>query len=95
MKDQTTLKYAPVTVLVRHRGRFRELPVIRYVAHPPNAHPKECPLVTDCTALELVTEAGSRWHGCEEAFINSELRMVIRGFDTRNELVAKWENATL
>jgi hypothetical protein len=86
-----TPRYAPKTVMVRKGGRYVEAPITGYIAHPPNAHPKHCPLVPTCTAVEFITPYGSRWWGCEKAWINSELRMVMSGFDLRNELINKWE----
>ena len=95
--DNTTVRYAPTTMMMKaNKGRgfnFYKVPVVRYVIHPPNNHPKECPLVKECTAIEFVTEYGSRWWGVGRAWINSELRVVATGFDVRNELVNKWEVA--
>jgi hypothetical protein len=85
-------RYAPSHVLVTH-GNFGafNLPVHQYKVHLPNAHPAKCPIKPDMTVLELVTIAGSRWYGVERAYINSELRMVIAGFDSRDEVRSNWE----
>lgn len=60
-------------------------------AHPPGSHPEGCPLVPECTALELKTEGGfSRFYGVEKAYINSRLRMVVVGFPAAFEEMAAW-----
>jgi hypothetical protein len=81
-------RYAPSHVIIASRTAL--LPVLRYIVHLPNQHPAKCPLIAECTALELQTESGSRWYGCERAWINSELRMVVMGFDARDEVRSKW-----
>lgn len=90
-----TPRYAPdrVLVFVGSAGQHRamDLPVLRYIAHPAGHHPKGCPLIAECTALELQTEFGSRWYGCERAYINSELRMVVVGTNPRDEVRMGWE----
>ena len=90
-KDTATVRYAPNHVFIVSKGKMINAPVLRHIAHPPNAHPKQCPLVPECTAIEFITAYGSRWWGCDKAWINSELRMVASGFDMRNELVNKWD----
>ncbi len=87
MEQDMIPRYAPSKV-VTVQGRA---PVSQYVAHPPNAHPPKCPLVPECTALELRSEVGSRWYGVERAYINSELRMVVVGFPALFEEMAAWE----
>ncbi len=66
-------------------------PVTRWVAHPPSDDRPGCPLVPTVTALECVTDKGSRWYGCERAYINSELRMVVVGFPAAFEAVRAWD----
>src|SRR5206468_12138826 len=89
MRDETP-RYAPDKVMVVNGSRHGYAPVVAYRAHPPNAHPIGCPLVSDCTALELITASGSRWYGCDRAWINSELRMAVQGFPARFEEIATW-----
>lgn len=84
--DDLTPRYAPDTVITVS-GRY---PVDRAIAYPPGQHPPRCPLVPDCTALELRTRGGSRWYGCQRAYINSELRMIVVGHDRRDEVRATW-----
>jgi hypothetical protein len=93
MKDEVP-RYAPEKTFIVRKGLAYELPIVRYVSHPPNNHPPGCPLVNDCTALEMVTEVGSRWWGFDKCWINSELKMVIQGFDDRNEIVSGWKVCT-
>lgn len=83
-------RYAPSEVMKAGHGR---LPVLSYRVHPPVSDPKDrnAPIVASMTALECVTSAGSRWYGCERAWINSELRMVVSGFDARFEEMGRWE----
>src|SRR5690349_10952274 len=90
--DDLTPRYAPDRVIVisgPERKAYAE-PVHKYIAHPEGAHPKGCPLRPDCVALELVTTFGSRWYGCQRAYINSELRMVVVGANSRDEVRMQW-----
>jgi hypothetical protein len=88
-----TPRYAPERVIIA--SRMALLPVLSYIAHPAGAHPEKCPIKSDMIALECKTEAGSRWFGCERAYINSELRMVTVGFDSRDEVRSKWPVAEI
>ena len=90
----TTPRYIPDRVMIVSPGFMGAVRVHSARAHPPNAHPAECPIRADVTALELVTAYGSRWYGCERAWINSELRMCVSGFDERFEEMRAWPNAT-
>jgi len=81
-------RYAPLIVMTAHAG-YQHVTGSR--AYPPQQHPAKCPLVNDCTAVELVTPNGSRWYGVRSAWINSELRMVVTGFSAKFEEMAKWE----
>lgn len=80
-------RYAPSTVLVRGVP----CPVRAYTAHSPGKHPAGCPIAPEFTALEMVTDRGSRWYGFEKAWINSELRMVVSGFAAADTVRARWE----
>lgn len=64
--------------------------VLRIQSYPPNTHP-ESPLIPDCTAIELTTQFGTRWYGVDSAWINSELRFVIKGFPSNFSELSKWE----
>ena len=79
-------RHAPKTIMTLHGVR----PVLRYISHPPGQHPPGCPLVADCTAVEMITDAGSRWQGCEQAVICSSLEMHLIGLNPRNELTRAW-----
>jgi hypothetical protein len=83
-----TPRYAPTHVIIARAMAL--LPVTRYIAHPAGTHP-DSPIKNDMMALECITAKGSRWYGCESAYINSELRMVVVGFDSRDEVRSKWE----
>jgi ABC-type phosphate/phosphonate transport system substrate-binding protein len=39
----------------------------------------------------IAANGQSRWYGCIRAYINAELRMVIVGTNSRDEVRAKWE----
>ena len=87
-----TPRYAPIKVIViRSDGKGVMAPVTGAIAWPSGNHPAGCPLIPDCVALELQTEFGPRWFGCEHAYINSELRMVVVGTNERDEVRMKWE----
>lgn len=85
MMTDRTPRYTPETVMTLKGIR----PVVRAIAHPPGSHPAS-PIKNEMTAVELVTEAGSRWYGCERAWINSDLRMVVQGCDSRDEARMSW-----
>ena len=81
-------RYVPSHILMIGRGI---VPVTSYIAHPANNHPAYCPIKAEYVALELITPYGSRWYGCERAYINSELRMVVMGCDDRDEVRMAWK----
>jgi hypothetical protein len=83
----TTPRYAPRTVLMLGRG---EVPVTSVRFYPPGQHPPRTPIVKDVGALELVTPYGSRWYGFDRGYINAQLRMVVEGFDKRDEVRSRW-----
>lgn len=85
-----TPRYAPDTVLVVNGNFCGEVPVTSYVVHPPGSRPEGCPIKSEYTVLELRTNSGSRWYGCKEAYINSELRMIVIGTHPRDEVRMKW-----
>jgi hypothetical protein len=80
-------RYAPDKVIIARAMKL--MPVTQAKFHPAGSH--KGPIRSDMNALELVTDAGSRWYGCERAWINSELRMVVVGFDVRDEVRRTWE----
>lgn len=84
-ETDTTPRYTPDFVVCRTTNA----PVVRRVVHPPGTH-AHSPIRNDMTALELVTEHGSRWYGVERGWINSELRMVVCGFNARFEEMCAW-----
>lgn len=86
-------RYVPDwTIALGFHGGMITVPVVSVRAFPPNTHPKNCPIVADMTAVEMVTARhGSRWWGFERAYINSELRMVVIGFSSRCEIRSRWE----
>lgn len=96
-------RYAPSTVSVHRQlqggGTLRaELVDVRsYVVHPAGDIPPGCPLMmaTDIetgkkwTILECLTDYGSRFYLFEGAAINSELRMVVWGFNARDYVLSR------
>ena len=81
-------RYAP-----RHVMTLRGIsPVIRAVFYPIGSHPEGCPILDTYAVLELVTDnGGSRYFGCEKAWINSELRMIVQGCNSKDEIRMKWK----
>ena len=92
----TIRKYAPKTTHIysSDHGALREVPVKRYIAHNPGAHPENSPIRADMYALEMQTDFGTRWHGFVKCYIDSSLRMVCELAENqeRDEVIAKWEN---
>jgi hypothetical protein len=80
-------RYAPSEIICKGI----KVPVLSYHVWPVGQHPEGCVLIEDCVALELRTVYGSRWFGCENAWINSELRMVVVGFPARDEVRRTWK----
>ena len=87
----TTPRYAP-DVVMTIKGRS-QVTGSRFC--PAGTHPDKCPIRADWPALELRTIHGSRWYGCQKAYINSELRMVVVGFPAGFEEMAAWEPAKI
>lgn len=90
--DDMSHRYAPTEVWVAGRGAARPAlrPVQRYIFHPAGTH-VESPIQDGIGTLECVTDFGSRWFGCDRAYINAELRMVVVGHNPRDEVRARWE----
>ncbi len=84
--------YAPKSILTV-RPKPIEAPVIRSLAYPDGAIPADIPIRKDAglSAVVLISEYGRRSYGCQRAYINSELRMVMV-FDEmpRCEVMRKW-----
>ena len=87
MTTEQIHRYAPAITAISGRPQVR---IREYKTYPPGQHPKECCIRNTLTALELVTDYGSRWWGCDDAYINSELRMVVVG-DFKDEIRRKWK----
>jgi len=85
-----TPRYVPNQVMTPHGMR----PVVGCTVHPAGNHPKGCPIVNTMAALECRTDSGSRWFGVVDGWINSELKMVIRGTEPRDEVRMRWEPCT-
>lgn len=83
-------RYAPRTVMTIRNG---SRPVVSYTSYPPGAHPPGTPITPTVTALAMLTDRGETgWVGVDEAVINAELRMIVRGgyINPRNELARSW-----
>jgi len=65
------------------------VPVTSVVFHPNGSD--DSPLIKGIPCIEVRTERGSRWFGCDHAYINSELRMVVVGHDSRDEVRNSWK----
>lgn len=81
-------RYAPDKVLTLENGLQ---PVVRASYYPVGQHPTGCPIVASMGVLALTASNGQiRYFGCDHAYINSELRMVVIGCDPRDEVRVKW-----
>ena len=87
MFDDFRPRYVPEKMLTVN-GEF---PVLRFKAFPPGTHPEKCPLVPSVTALCCETAGGNRWFGVARAYINSELRMVVEGINSKDEVRRLWK----
>jgi len=72
----TPSKYMPETVI----SAGERVPVLSYHVYPPGQAPKGIPTHRNLAVVECRTKRGSRWYGCERAYIDSTLRMVIVGY---------------
>ena len=88
MFDDLIPRYAPETVAC---GGKNLVSVLKSIFHPKGLAPNRCPIITGIGVLELQTENGSRWYGCQEAYINSELKMVVIGCNSRDEIRMGWQ----
>lgn len=52
--------------------------VRRVVVHPPDSHPRSI-IANHMTAVEVVTDLGSRWIGVRDAHIGADLRVYWTG----------------
>jgi hypothetical protein len=67
------------------------LPVLQAAFYPMGTRrPNHCPIVKNTGVLELKTAKQSRFYGCDNAYINSELRMVVVGCNDKDEVRMKW-----
>lgn len=85
-------KYAPtVTSIVCGGTIYTDVPVTSVRAYPAGQHPAS-PLISTCTAIELVTPRGSRWHGFASAHIDGSLRMACELLpgQENDEVLATW-----
>ena len=91
MQDMIT-RYAPESVRIvspKLPSHSAVVPVKRHIVHQPQNHTGS-PIRDDMTALECVTDYGSRWYGIDKGWINSELRMVIQGTNKKDTARMNW-----
>lgn len=83
-------KYAPNNAM-SIKGYM--LPVIKYVSYPPYKH-TTFPIKKGYCVLEMTLVNGEkRYRGCTNAYINSELKMIVEfPDDIRDEVVLNWED---
>jgi hypothetical protein len=86
----TVPRYAPARVMITGHGLQ---PVTRSIFYPAGQHPAGCFIREEMGVLALHTPHGSRWYGCDHAFIDSSLRIVVIGCDSRDEVRTRWEVA--
>lgn len=82
-------RYTPSTVYMFVSGVPMCVPVIGATFHP--TAPEGSCIRKGTPCIELKTKYHSRFYGCQKGWINSELRMVVQGFNARFEEMAKWE----
>ena len=87
-------RYAPQRVVIARTRAYPYNPgyadVLGVKFHVAGSFGSEVPVRRDANCIEVITEYGSRWFGCERAYINSELRMVVVGFPAKFEEMARW-----
>ena len=87
-------RYVPEQIMMfKHKeiyGVWGVVPVTGAKFHVAGSFGSEVPVRRDANCIEVITEYGSRWFGCERAYINSELRMVVVGFPAKFEEMARW-----
>ncbi len=67
-------------------------PVVKAIFYPIGSHPEGCPILKTYGVLELVaSNGGSRYYGCDRAWINSELRMIVQGCNSGDEIRMSWK----
>lgn len=66
------------------------VPVRKVIAHPPTTD-RKAPIVAELTAVEVITDRGSRWFGTTRAWIGADLRMHML-VNPRNEVLRGWED---
>lgn len=87
MTQDTTPRYLP-SVLHSIDG---PAVVARVTIHAPGRHPPGLAIRPDLTAVVVTLANGrTRQFGFDAAWINSELRCVVRGFDSRDEVRRTW-----
>ena len=90
MFEDMTPRYVPSELMVAPGGEL--LPVERVESFNRGQHPKKAPLVADCTAVRCTLSNGAvRWFGCDHAYIDSSLRMVVVGTNPRDKVRMSWE----
>lgn len=88
-------KYIPSVLLGMNArtGRHEMSPVVNAQSFPPG-YKHGGPIRADFTAVRCALQNGAvRWFGGSDAWIDSSLRMVLSGIDSRDEVRAKWEDA--
>jgi len=94
--DDHSHRYAPTRVVVNYRDNteshnpaFAWAEVQGYIVYPPNQHGAS-PIDNEITAVKAITPLGVRWYGCERAYINAELKLVVVGHNSDDEVRRRW-----
>lgn len=87
MFDDMTPRYLPDVLHTVHGNGV----VTGTTFYPAGVDRPGSPIRLDCSALHVRTTKGDRWFGCDRAYINSELRFVVIGADSRDEVRMTWE----
>ena len=85
----TIPRYAPEKILIIHNGQPITCPVTSYIIDPPGHN---SPIIANnLTCLTLVTKYGKRYYGFNHCYINSELKPVVIGFSSNDEVRRNWQ----
>jgi hypothetical protein len=92
----TIRKYVPETIgQLTPRGWHKKVPVLAVMAYQPGRHPTFSPIVKTMWAVEVQTVHGSRCFGAQNAFIDSNLKMVVELADESGDFLSikDWPDA--
>ena len=88
-----TPRYVPESLTTFQNGGPGSFAVVKVESFPADQH-EGSPIVNSMTAVRATLENGAdRWFGCQHAYIDSHLRMVIVGTNPGDEVRMGWDIA--